>query len=300
MRVIEKEKNVYSLCFPIICLRDDWLIMAETIGVDGINVCYEVEGKGDNLLLIHGIGIGRTAWKDVIDELKYYYKVYSIDLPGFGCSDMPDIPYSVPFYAELLNKFMHALKLEPSAVAGISLGGAVAATLAAGHPDKVSKLVLVAPAGLTPPQGEFVKPSRFMDANFWLLTHNKEMFQRSMEDMFYDKSKLTPGLVEEVWADMKSPEHRRAVLRNAQYLAKEDPGFADMVEKIAAPTLIVWGEEDAIVPPVDAQKFSILIKYADVLLLKKCGHAVPLEKGEALADAIVSFLGEEDQYYELG
>jgi pimeloyl-ACP methyl ester carboxylesterase len=270
------------------------------IGVDGINVCYEVEGKGENLILIHGIGIGRVAWSDVIAELKYYYRVYAVDLPGFGCSDMPDIPYSVPFYAELLNKFMHQLKLEPSAVAGISLGGAIAAMLAAHHQDKVSKLVLVAPAGLTPPQGEFVKPSRFMDAEFWLLAHNKDMFQRSMEDMFYDKSKLTPGLADATWDSMKSPEHRRAVLSNAQYLAKADPGFSDMLESIAAPTLIVWGEDDRIVPLLDAEKFSILIKYADVLLFKKCGHAVPLEKGEALADAMLSFLGEEDQYYESG
>jgi pimeloyl-ACP methyl ester carboxylesterase len=211
---------------------------------------------------------------------------------------MPDIPYSVPFYAELLNKFIHQLGLESAAVAGVSLGGAIAATLAALHPDKVSKLVLVAPAGLTPPQGEFVKPSRFMDAEFWMLAHNKEKFQHSLEDMFYDKSKLTPSMVEEVWGEMKKPEHRRAVLRNAQYLAKPDRDFETMLESITAPTLIVWGEEDTIVPPVDAQKFSILIKYADVIYFKNCGHAVPVEKGEALADAMVSFLGEEDQYYE--
>ncbi len=297
LRVLPEENNVYSLCFPIICLRDGWLIMVETIGVDGINVCYEVEGKGDVILLVHGTGIGRRAWDDVIAEISGYHTVYAVDLPGFGCSDKPDIPYSVPLYAELLNKLMHELKLEPAAVAGVSMGGAVAATLAASHPDKVSKLVLVAPAGLTPPQGEFVKPSRFMDANFWLLSHNKDLFRQSMEDMFYDKSKLTPAMTDAVWESMKSPEHRRAVLRNTQYLAKPDLAFSDMLETIAAPTLIVWGEEDKIVPPVDAQKFSILIKYADVIYLRNCGHAVPVEKGEALADAMVSFLGEEDQYY---
>jgi pimeloyl-ACP methyl ester carboxylesterase len=274
--------------------------MDELIGVDGINVCYEVKGKGDAVLFIHGNGLGRQAWDAVIAEVSQSYTTYAIDLPGFGGSEMPDIPYSVPFYAELLNKFIHGLKLEPCAVAGVSLGGAVAATLAAFHPDKVSKLVLVAPAGLTPPQGEFVKPSRFMDAEFWLLAHNKEKFRQSLEDMFYDKSKLTPGLADAIWEDMKKPEHRRAVQRNAQYLAKADPGFSDMLEKIVAPTLIVWGEEDQIIPPVDAQKFSILIKYADVLYLKNCGHAVPIERGEALADAMVSFLGEEDQYYESG
>jgi pimeloyl-ACP methyl ester carboxylesterase len=86
--------------------------------------------------------------------------------------------------------------------------------------------------------------------------------------------------------------------RNAQYLAKPDRSFENMLESITAPTLIVWGEEDQIIPPVDAQKFSILIKYADVIYIKYCGHAVLNEKGEALADAMVSFLGEEDQYYE--
>jgi pimeloyl-ACP methyl ester carboxylesterase len=272
--------------------------MDEMIGVDGINVCYEVKGNGDNLLLIHGMGIGRRAWDEVIAGVSKFYTVYAVDLPGFGCSDKPDIPYNVPFYAELVNKLMHQLKLEPAAVAGISLGGAVAATLAANHPDKVSRLVLVASTGMTPPQGEFVKPSRFMDANFWLLSHNKDMLKRAMGDMFYDKSKLTPELVEGVWAGMKNPEHRRAVLRNAQYLSRSYPGFSDMLESITAPTLIVWGEEDTILPPIDAEKFSLLIKYADILYLEKCGHAVPLERGEALADAMISFLGEEDQYYE--
>jgi 4,5:9,10-diseco-3-hydroxy-5,9,17-trioxoandrosta-1(10),2-diene-4-oate hydrolase len=267
------------------------------IGVDGINVCYAVEGKGDNILLIHGLGIGRRAWDEVIAEVAQSYSVYAVDLPGFGCSDMSDLPYSVPFYAELVNKFMHMLKLEPAGIAGISLGGAVAATLAAHHPDKVSKLVLIAPAGLTPPQGEFVKPSRFMDANFWLLTHNKDLFRQSMEEMFFDKGKLTPALLDEMWADMRSPEHRRAVLRNAQYLAKADPAFTDMLESIAAPTLVVWGEEDHIISPIDAEKFSILIKYCDVVMLPKCGHAVTIERGELLADAMLSFLGEEDQYY---
>lgn len=271
--------------------------MEESIGVDGINACYEIEGKGDPLLLIHGMGIGRRAWHDVIAEVANHYTIYAPDLPGFGCSDMPDIPYSVPFYAEFLNKLVHQLGLEPAAVAGISLGGAVAATLAASHPDKVAKLVLIAPAGLTLPQGEFVKPSRFMDANFWLLAHNKDMFKRSMEDLFYDKDRLTSELVEDVWSQMKSPEHRRAVLRNTQYLAKADPDFPGLLESIAAPTLIAWGEEDRILPVSDAGRFAELIKRSDVVTFAKCGHAVPIERGEALAGAMLSFLGEEDQYY---
>jgi pimeloyl-ACP methyl ester carboxylesterase len=271
--------------------------MEDTTGVDGINVCYAVRGKGENLLLVHGNGIGRPAWDNLVLDLSKYYTVYTLDLPGFGCSDMPDIPYNVPFYAEYLNKLMHQMKLEKSAVAGISMGGAVAATLAASHPDKVSKLILIAPGGLTPPQGEFVKPSRFMDANFWLLSHNKDLFRRSLEDLFYDKSKIPPALVDEIWERMKSPEHRRALLRNAQYLAKIDMAFPGQLGSIVAPTLIVWGREDAIIPVSDAERFAGLIPHADVLTLSRCGHAVTLEKPESLCDAILSFLGEEDLYY---
>jgi abhydrolase domain-containing protein 6 len=272
--------------------------MEDTIGVDGINVCYEVRGKGDNLVLVHGNGIGRLAWDSLVPNLSKYYTVYTLDLPGFGYSDMPNIPYNVPFYAEYMNKLMHQLKLEKSAVAGISMGGAVAAMLAASHPDKVSKLALIAPAGLTPPQGEFVRPSRFMDANFWLLSHNKELFIRSLEDLFYDKSKMPQGLADEIWSRMKSPEHRRALLRNAQYLAKVDMAFPELIVSITAPTLIVWGREDRIIPVSDAERFAGLIPHADVTTLGRCGHAVSLEKAEALGDAMLSFMGEEDLYYE--
>lgn len=271
--------------------------MEDTIGVDGIEVCYEVKGNGDNLVLLHGTGIGRRAWDGLIADVSKHYTVYTPDLPGFGCSDMPDIPYNVPFYAEYMNKLMHQLKLENSAVAGISMGGAVAATLAASHPDKVSKLILIAPAGLTPPQGEFVKPSKFMDANFWLLSHNKDMFRRSFEDLFFDKSKIPGGMADEVWSRMKSPGHRRALLRNAQYLSKVDTAFPDMLSSIKAHTLIVWGREDLIIPVSDAERFASLIPNADVLTIGRCGHAVPLEKGAQLADAMLSFLGEIDLYY---
>jgi 2-hydroxymuconate-semialdehyde hydrolase len=210
---------------------------------------------------------------------------------------MPDIPYSVPFYAEYLNKLMHQLKLEKAAVAGVSMGGAVAATLAASHPDKVSKLILIASAGLTPPQGGFVKPSRFMDANFWLITHNKDMFRRSLEDLFFEKDRIQEGLAEEVWSRMKNPAHRRALLRNAQYLAKVDPGFPDLLKAIKARTLVIWGREDQIIPVSDAERFAKLIPRADVVTLGRCGHAVPLEKADSLGDAMLSFLGEVDLYY---
>ncbi|OPY26179.1 MAG: haloalkane dehalogenase [Methanocella sp. PtaU1.Bin125] len=271
--------------------------MEETTGVNGIKVCYEVRGNGDNLLLLHGNAIGRQAWDGLIAGLSKHYTVYAPDLPGFGCSDMPDIPYNVPFYADYLDRLMQRLGLEKSAVAGVSMGGAVAATLAAGHPDKVTKLILIAPAGLTPPQGGFVKPSRFMDASFWLLSHNRDMFRRSLEELFFDKNRIPEGVAESVFSRMKNPAHRRAILRNVQYMAKADMAFPDMLKAITARTLIVWGREDRVIPVTDAERFAKLIKYAEVVTLARCGHAVPVERAESLADAMLSFLGEVNLYY---
>ncbi len=270
--------------------------MEETIGVDGINVCYEVEGEGEPMLLVHGMGFGRRAWAGVIAGAARSFRVYAPDLPGFGGSDAPDIPYSVPFYMELLNKLMHQLGLERAIVAGTSMGGAVAASLAASHPDKVGRLVLVAPAGLTPPEGEFVRPSRLMDAEYWLLAHNKDHFLSALQDLFYDRKKLTDKMADEAWAEMRRPEHRRALLRNAQYLAKPDPDFPELVASIEAPTLIVWGEQDKIVPAADAEKFAKLIQRSEVRYFPLCGHAVPAEQGGKLTDVVLEFLGKEVRY----
>jgi pimeloyl-ACP methyl ester carboxylesterase len=271
--------------------------MEDSLSVDGINVCFGMEGRGECLLLVHGMGIGRRVWDDLSANASKMFSVWSPDLPGFGCSDMPDAPYSVAYYADFLNRFMETAGIERASVAGISIGGAVAASLAARHPEKVRKLVLAAPAGLTPPQGEFVKPNLLIDANYWLLSHNKEMFVRSFDNLFYEPGKVPVGLIDDVWLRMKKPEYRRTLLRCSQSLAKVDPAFETSLEAIKAPTLIVWGQDDRIIPVSDAERFARKIHGAELKLFERCGHEAPMEHSDAFSGAVVAFLGEEDLYY---
>lgn len=271
--------------------------MEETLTIDGINVCYDVEGNGEPLLLVHGLGIGKSIWKQFVADAVGLFTVYSVDLPGFGCSDAPDLPYGIPFYVDFLRKFMSAVGVEDADVAGISMGASIAAMFAARYPERVSRLALIAPVGLTPLHSRFASASWLVDTNFWLLSKNQGIYRKSLEESFYDPSKLPEWLVEEAWANMKKPSYRRAFLRNAQLLSRQEPEFKDALSLIQASTLILWGSADRVVPASDSDRYGRLITGSEVRVLEKCGHTVLVECPEQANDLILSFLGEEDLYY---
>ncbi len=271
--------------------------MDETLVIDGINICYDLSGSGEPVILIHGLGVGRTVWNRLAEDASKLFTVYSVDLPGFGCSDAPDLPYGVPFYVEFLLKFMDEANINRATIVGSSMGGRVAALFAAKYPERISKLVLIAPGGLTPSHSRLSDASWLMDANFWLMSKNRALYRKSFEDSFADTEQIPEWLVDQGWSMMKNPAYRRAFLRNAQYLSRPDPAFKDALGLIKAETLIIWGTEDHVIPSSDAKKFADLIKHSEVRILEKCGHMVLLECGNQCNDLILSFIGEEDLYY---
>lgn len=271
--------------------------MEEALAVDGINVCYDVEGKGDNLLLIHGLGAGRKVWDHLIPQASRLFTVYAMDLPGFGCSDKPDVTYGVPFYVEFIIKFMDATGIDKTAIAGSSMGGTIAAAFAAKYPDKVTRLLLIAPSGLTPLHSPPLKSIALADASFWLMSHSRGMLEKMFEDLFYDRSNIPQELVDAMWLQMKDPNYRRAYTRNSTYLSYVHQEFPESLKQITAPVLILWGANDAMVPVADADKFAAMIPGSEVKLFDRCGHMVLQEAKGASTDAILSFLGEVDMYY---
>lgn len=271
--------------------------MEDTLAIDGVNISYEYDGNGEHLLLIHGLGSGKSIWGDLISAGSGLFSVRAPDLPGFGSSDMPDIQYGVPYYVRMIKAFMEASGIEKAAIVGISMGGAIAASLAASYPENVSKLVLIAPTGLTPPKGGIAKVPLLKNAGYWLMSHNKEMFRRSVEEMFFDKSMVKESFVNYLWEKMKKPAFRRTLMKNSVYLSHVDPAFEASLAGIKAKTLIIWGLDDAILPSSDADRFAARVPGADVRILKNCGHMVHIEQREVLVNTVLSFLGEIDLYY---
>ena len=271
--------------------------MEQSLSVDGISVGYDVDGEGDPLLLIHDLSMGRKVWGTFLTAAARLFKVYAVDLPGFGGSEKPDAPYGVPYYVEFVRKFLDAAGVKKTALAACGLGGAVAASFAARYPDRVTRLILVAPAGLTPLRGPRLRNESLALANLWLTAQNRGMVTKMYEDAFEDPQKAPAALIDEMWAQLRDPAYRRAYYRNFLYMAQPHPDFAVELGQIKAPTLILWGSGDRVAPASDAEKFGELVPHADVRVLERGSHMLLQERREACADAMLSFLGEIDLYY---
>lgn len=273
--------------------------MEDVVTIDGVKVAYVVEGNGEPFILIHGLGVSHHVFDPIIPGLSKYFSVYAMDLPGVGASDKPDVGYSVGYYADVLVKFMDALKIEKAALAGSSMGGMAAALVASKYPDRITKLFLIDAAGLTPiGDGRPSSMSKYVvGAMYWLSSRNKDKFMKSGEAAFYDKRHLEGPIMEDMWLQVKDKAARNALKQNVLSLMTINKGYAEALAAITVPTLIVWGKEDNALPLSDADRYNEMIKGSQVKIIEKCGHLPMVEKPNELIRAILEFMGEEDLYY---
>ena len=271
--------------------------MEETILIDGINVCYRVEGKGEPLLLIHGMAFSHEVWNKTIKEVSKSFTVYAIDLPGFGCSDKPAVDYGLSYYLDFMKKFVDTLNIQKCVLVGMSMGGEIAAAFAAKYPDRIDRLVIINAKGFSP----LIKGIRSLPVvgspTYLLMSGSRGYLKRYVENMMYDRSVLREDLVEEEWARIRDPSYRSSLSRNAKYLSTVDVEFPNTLKNIKAKTLIIWGKEDVILPVADAYKFKDNIENSRLVVINKCGHVPVLERNEELNRALMTFLGEINLYY---
>ncbi len=258
--------------------------MEEYVDVGGVKVHYTVEGSGSAVILIHGNGLSGGQWKLNIGPLSKYYKVYAPDLPGFGLSDKPDAGYGVDYYVDFLKGFMDALEMPKAALVGNSMGGAVAATFAARYPDRVSGLVLSDPTGFVPegiPQNK-----ELYNAFLSLMIRSRRLYCRPM---LYDSSNMK--LLENTLLVTDSKESRNAFVKNCKDILHFNGSYAGTLMAISAPTLIIWGEDDLLLPAGNAEKYKGLIAGSKVKLIERSGHMPNVEKHAEFNAAVLSFLG---------
>src|SRR5262245_34907734 len=115
-----------------------------------LRVCHVDLGRGEPVLLIHGLGGSIESWAHNIEELARNFRIIAVDLPGFGLSDKPRMIYTIRLYREFITQFLKHMRLDRVSIVGSSLGGQVAAEVAINHPSIVKKLVLISPAGALP------------------------------------------------------------------------------------------------------------------------------------------------------
>jgi pimeloyl-ACP methyl ester carboxylesterase len=247
------------------------------ININDLKINYMVSGKGKNVILLHGWGANINTFLPVFNNLIMKFKVYSIDLPGFGESDPPHEPWNVEKYADLVERFIEELNIDNPILMGHSFGGRISLFIASRR--KVNKVILVDSAG--------IKPKRHLKYYIKVYSYKllKNIFKlpilRIYSDRVINYFKARAGSKD--YNNVKGVMQKTLVL-----VVNEDLKY--LMPAIKAPTLLVWGEKDTATPVSDAHVMSRLIKDSGVVVLKNAGHYSYLDKLNEFLIVVNEFL----------
>jgi pimeloyl-ACP methyl ester carboxylesterase len=251
--------------------------------VFGQNIRYFEAGQGPVVILLHGLGAVKEVWMGSFAALGAKYHVYAVDQIGFGHSDKPLLDYKIATFADFLYEFMQSQSISKATVVGNSLGGWIALDFAVHHPGMVEKLVLVDSAGLPWMQQQGPR----VDLNASSLAATRTL----LESLFYDKKMVTESFVRQVFTDRMHNNDGYTIQRTLAGFAT--PQFEDKdLASIHAPTLVVWGREDELIPLASGEKLRDGIAGAKLVVFEQCGHVPQIEKPTEFNQALLEFLGK--------
>ncbi|MBC7992239.1 MAG: alpha/beta fold hydrolase [Rhizobacter sp.] len=242
------------------------------------------------VILIHGFGSSLHTWEPWAQGLSATHRVIRFDLPGSGLS-LPDPAgdYTDTRTAELLIALMDRLGLQRASLVGHSIGGRIAWTFAAQHPQRVDKLVLVSPDGFASPGFAYGKPPE-VPAALKLMRHvlPKPVLRMNLLPAYADPSALTDELLTRYHDLMLGPGNRDALLTRLQQTVLADP--VPLLNRIRAPVLLIWGERDAMIPFANSADYLKAIPGSRLLALPSVGHLPQEEAASASLAPLSGFL----------
>lgn len=255
--------------------------------LNGMKIHYRDEGAGTPIVLIHGTGASLHTWNDWTKDLVKDYRVIRLDLPAYGLTGQdPQKRYSSKDYVDLLDAFLTELKVDQFHLAGNSLGGLISWLYASYHPEKVDKLILLDPSGFpfknTPMVIKMAKTPVLN--NFIRYVTPRSFIEKNIQEVYYDPTLIKASTLDRYY-DLTLYEGNRDAFIDRTFIERED--YRDRLSLIKAPTLILWGENDAWIPVSDAPKFKAAIENAQVVIMPETGH-LPMEEKPKESLAIVA------------
>ena len=244
------------------------------------------QGRGDPVILLHGLGGSIESWTNNLRSLSSERRVICLDLPGFGESDKPSLSYTISFYRDFLINFMKYLGLKKSSVIGSSLGGHIACELAIARADLVYKLVLVSPAGALP---RSFKASPALK-RYIKVTSASSVKEVSRALFAVDGKQVDRSFAAVLFKRFSEPNAREAFLSALKGSASA-PRLQGRLGKIRSPTLLIWGKEDIMIPVRFAEPF-LRMKNCRVVMLERCGHRPHAERPGVFNSLVSGFLNE--------
>jgi pimeloyl-ACP methyl ester carboxylesterase len=263
------------------------------IDMDGMQVHYRDEGlKKDSLLpivLIHGTGSSLHTFDEWTNDLKFERRILRMDIPAFGLTGpFPDKDYSIDHYVDFIQHFLVANGIKRCILGGNSLGGNIAWQFTTKYPHMVDKLILIDAAGY--PMVSKSAPIAFRIARIPVLNNiltfitPRFMATSSVENVYADRSKVTGELVDRYFELTLREGNRRALIDRIQ-LPLDSTAYPK-IKSIQQPTLVLWGEQDLLIPVSVAQRFHEDLPNDTLVIMKNVGH-VPMEESPKESLAII-------------
>lgn len=259
--------------------------------IAGANVRVRIEGPetAPPVILLHGFIYSLESFDAWASGLSSDYRVICFDLLGHGLSGPdPQKRYSPQERAEFIGAVMDALNIDRAVIGGNSLGGLAAWRFAATHPERVAALILISPGGY-PENGvgdtPLSPPAPFA---FFLRNPTEAGVTLALQGVYADKSQITSERVSRVTAMMRQPGNGDAYVESIEEFSLPDP--EPMLRSIVAPTLILWGAEDKVIPVDHGRRMAEAITGAELIVYDGVGHVAQEEAPARSLDDVRNFL----------
>lgn len=264
-----------------------------TIDVAGVNVHFDEFGPRDGLpiVLIHGLGIPATLWHRQVPAFSTHHRVIVLDNRGSGRSDQPDEGYSVARMAEDVVELLHHLDVDRAVVLGLSLGGLIAQQLALTYPERIIGLILASTHAGGP---------KYLEATGDLWRERLNVADRTLREIYLDA--LEWGATDDFMAN--NPEEVEHFVRARLELPQSPAGFQgqfmagaafdsrEQLPAISAPTVVIHGRHDEIVPLSFGEFIADRIPEAQLHVIEDAGHLPFVERPDTFNEIVLQFLAD--------
>ncbi len=262
----------------------------------GATVHYRDQGQrnGPALVLLHGSNASLHTWEPWVAQIGDQFRMISIDLPGHGLTGpVPSEDYSQEAMMQFVNEFTTVMNVERFALAGNSMGGAIAARFAIRYPERLTALILVNAAGMptksaSDPGLGFLIARTPVIRNVMLYVSPRGLFEEGLKKAIVNDALVTPEMVDRYWILNRKTGNRAASLKRFQ--TPFDNFIPENVARISAPTLIIWGDKDTLLPPDIGQAYNAAIRGSKLMVFRNTGHAPMEEVPDQSARAVREFL----------
>lgn len=275
---------------------------------ESLSIAYSESGTGEEvILLIHGLGSSRLHWQQNLSGLSQKYRTIAVDLPGYGGSKLENVPQDsmLHFFSDNLLAFIDSLDINQVHLVGHSMGGQIAILFAYQHPERVKKLVLVAPAGFETFSEKEAHGIRTFAQNIFPHKISEEQIRKNFSQNFYSMPESAENLIQERIELNESdyyPTYTKVVIKAVEGML--DTPVAEYLTKLKPSVLILFGKEDQLIPnrflhpqmstEEVAKKGKEAIPNSELIMIPEAGHLHMVEQPEAFNKTLLNFLNKSN------